>query len=43
MTDIVDTLITIGFFLNPFNIFTFLWKIVTGRVDLGNLDGNGIP
>jgi hypothetical protein len=32
LIDITDTFITIAFFLNPFNLLTFIWKFVTGRV-----------
>ena len=34
LVDIIDTFITIGFFLNPVNIFGFFWKVLTGKMSL---------
>ena len=37
LMDIADALVTISFFLNPFNIATFIWQLVMGRVDFGEI------
>ena len=39
LVDIADMFITIGFFLNPFNLITFVWQFVMGRVNLGEITG----
>ncbi len=39
LMDIADMVITVGFFLNPFNMLTFIWQFLMGRVDLGEIGG----
>ena len=34
LVDITDFFVSLSFFLNPFNLAFFLWKFVTGRIDI---------
>ena len=40
LIDLFDTFLTIAFFLNPLNIFTFFWKLFTGQIDFSELEFN---
>lgn len=37
LTDIADALVTLSFFLNPFNIATFIWQLIMGRINFGEI------
>ena len=39
LIDIADTWISIGFILNPLNIFVFFWKFLTGKIDTTDIEG----